>query len=63
MSVMMISYHQICYKNHDGAAYIWSYEVSQQKRQSKKQYPDPVPCHVLSCVLVNVHVNEMCCLR
>ena len=52
----------MCYKNHDGAAHLWSYEVSQQKWHSKKQYPDPVSCHVLASMLVNVHVNEMCCI-
>ena len=31
--------------------------------KSKEQYSDAVPCHVLSCVLVDVHVREMSRVR
>jgi len=39
--------------------YLWCYQVSKEKGKSKEQYSDAVPCHVLSCVLVDVHVREM----
>lgn len=58
---IIISHEHVKLKS--GAAYLWSYEISEQKRQSEKQYPDSVACHVLACMLVNVHVNEMCCIR
>jgi hypothetical protein len=57
----IMSCNQIYSKTHDIAAYLWSYEVSQQERQGQKQYPDPVSvvsCYVLASMLVNVHVID-----
>ena len=42
--------------------YLGSDEVPKEEGQCQEQYPHSVACHVLACVLVDVHVYEVRCI-
>ena len=39
--------------------YLWSNKVPEEEWQGQEQYPHSVACHVLACVLIDVHIYEV----
>ena len=52
-----IVYEIICCEH-----YLWQNEISKHEWQVQQEYFDSVPSHVLSIVVLYIHIVEMCCI-